>query len=365
MRNEDIVIIYGNDCSKSVNQLLKYIKIEDQIKDKNANIVIKPNLLIAQDPSLGATTHTEIVVKIIEYLQEKGFKNIKIVESSWIGASTKQALKYFGYPQISKKYQVPLIDVKDDDYETIIENGIKVEISKEIVNCDFLISVPVLKGHCQTKITCALKNMKGCISDKNKRMFHNLGLMKPIATLNKIRTADLVIVDSLNGDLDFEEGGNPIETNRIYACKDSVLCDAFGASLLGYSVDEVEYIKLARSYGVGNSDINKANIINLNNPDSIDALNKKPKGTVAYLAKYVEADKACSACYGNLIHAIKRLNDTNQLFDIKKVCIGQGFKNVENQTLIGVGSCTRKLGKSLKGCPPSANDMIKFLLDNS
>ena len=28
---------------------------------------------------------------------------------------------------------------------------------------DFLINDPVLKGHCQTKITCALKNMKGLI----------------------------------------------------------------------------------------------------------------------------------------------------------------------------------------------------------
>ena len=28
---------------------------------------------------------------------------------------------------------------------------------------DFLINVPVMKGHCQTKITCALKNMKGLI----------------------------------------------------------------------------------------------------------------------------------------------------------------------------------------------------------
>ena len=25
---------------------------------------------------------------------------------------------------------------------------------------DFMINVPVMKGHCQTKITCALKNMK-------------------------------------------------------------------------------------------------------------------------------------------------------------------------------------------------------------
>jgi uncharacterized protein (DUF362 family) len=81
-------------------------------------------------------------------------------------------------------------------------------------------------------MTCALKNMKGVLSDRSKRLFHTLGLNRPIAALNKVRVADLVIVDSLNGDLDFEEGGNPVETNRMFACRDSVLCDSFGASLV-------------------------------------------------------------------------------------------------------------------------------------
>jgi uncharacterized protein (DUF362 family) len=48
-------------------------------------------------------------------------------------------------------------------------------------------------------MTCALKNMKGCISDRSKRQFHLWGLHDPIAALNALRKADLVIVDSLNG----------------------------------------------------------------------------------------------------------------------------------------------------------------------
>ncbi len=87
--------------------------------------------------------------------------------------------------------------------------GITMDVSRTILDTDFLISLPVLKGHCQTAMTCALKNMKGCLSDRSKRLFHSLGLHRPIAALNAVRDADLVIVDSLNGDLDFEEGGKP------------------------------------------------------------------------------------------------------------------------------------------------------------
>ncbi len=360
MQKSDIVLIYGDKIKDNTKKLLNYLNLNSIIGEKDSIIVLKPNLVLPQDPSFGATTHNEIIVGIIEYLQYYGFLNIKIVESSWIGASTKESFKHNGYLEIRDKYDIELIDVKDDEYYLIDKNGIKVEISKEIMDCDYLINVPVLKGHCQTKMTCALKNMKGCISDKSKRAFHNLGLMKPIAVLNEIKSADLVIVDSINGDLDFEEGGNPVKTDRLIASFDSVLCDSFAASLLGYKIEEVEYLKIAESLNVGTTDFKNSKIIYLNKP-SINNSNKKPKGSVKELSKYIESKNACSACYGNLIHAINKLQNNNELLNIDKICIGQGFKSIKNDKLVGVGSCTKNLKQSLKGCPPSANDMIEFL----
>lgn len=358
MKNNDIVMIYGDEIFENTFKLLNAIELDKLINNKNSKVVLKPNLVLPQDPNLGATTHIEIIISIIEYLQNRGFFNIKIVESSWVGASTRECFKKYGYLEISKKYNIELVDVKQDSYILFDTNGFKVEMSKEIMDSDFLISLPVLKGHCQTKMTCALKNMKGCISDNTKRNFHRWGLMKPIATLNSIKSADLVIVDSLNGDLDFEEGGNPVKTDRIFAARDSVLCDSFASSLIGYEVDEVPYIYLAEELGVGKTE--GFNLINLNQPTSTYE-QKSAKGSVSYLAKFIDERSACSACYGNLIHAIKRLNESGDINNFDKVCIGQEFKKMNNKSLIGVGSCTKNLGKSLKGCPPSANEMIEFL----
>ena len=36
-------------------------------------------------------------------------------------------------------------------------------------------------------MTCALKNLKGCLPDREKRRFHALGLTKPIAALGAFR----------------------------------------------------------------------------------------------------------------------------------------------------------------------------------
>lgn len=360
MNKNDILTVYGSNPTKMTKALLEAIDFTSLIPDKNASIALKPNLVVAVQADSGATTHPEIVIAIIEHLQAQGYRNISIVESAWIGDSTKEGFRVNGYHQIRDRYAVPLIDVKDDQYVKKTVGKITMEVSKTILETDFLINLPVLKGHCQTAMTCALKNMKGCISDRSKRLFHTLGLHNPIAALNTVRSADLVIVDSLNGDLDFEEGGNPVETNRMFATTDSVLCDSYGASLLGFELKDIPYIGLAEDLGVGSSDLTKANIIQLNEPS--DEEPAKPSGRVSYLAKHTRPDSACSACYGNLIHALKRLDEVDRLGNVTvPICIGQGYKGVQDKDKVGVGICTKGLGKSLAGCPPKAIDMIAFL----
>lgn len=362
MKKNTIIVDYGKDPYKITQNILNHIDFESLISNKESQIALKPNLVVAKTPDSGATTHVEIIIALIEHLQKLGYHNIKIIESSWVGDSTKRSFKINGYYEISRKYNVALLDVKDDSYAKKTSNGITMQISNEILKTDFLINLPVLKGHCQTNMTCALKNMKGCLSDRSKRLFHSLGLFKPIAVLNSIKCADLVIVDSICGDLDFEEGGNPVQTDRIFAGRDSVLIDSYGASLLGFDINEVEYIPLAEQYGVGSTNLKQAEIEYLNKPLNTDR--PQPTGQVGRLAKYTKPNKACSACYGNLIHALKRINEMGKISQIKKICIGQGYRGITDINEIGVGNCAKLLGKSLPGCPPTATEMIDFLLKN-
>ena len=57
-------------------------------------------------------------------------------------------------------------------------------------------------------------------------------------------------MDNICGDLDFEEGGNPVVMNRVLGFLDPVLCDAYVCDCMGYSPDDVEYIRLAEALGV-------------------------------------------------------------------------------------------------------------------
>ncbi|NLU36953.1 MAG: DUF362 domain-containing protein [Clostridiales bacterium] len=359
MQNDNIYVIYGDNPKSMVLELLVKISAERMIPPY-AKIGIKPNLVVAKPSSSGATTSPELVEGIIEYLQSKGYKDICILEGSWIGDRTSRAFKVCGYEDISRRYKVPLIDLQRDSYITCKINGTALNICSSIQKIDFLINVPVLKGHCQTKITCALKNLKGCIPDSEKRRFHTMGLHKPIAYLNKAIKQNLVIVDGIMGDLNFEEGGNPVRMSRILAGTDPVLIDSYAANLLGYDADEIPYIKIAEQIGVGTSRWNKHNIVEFNK-DKDTEINAST-GHVRYLSKYIEDRDACSACYGSLIHALDRLRSKGQLGRVKtRLYIGQYYKNKAIDEGIGIGQCTKGCAQFVPGCPPSAKDIVAFL----
>ncbi len=85
-----LFIIKGKDIIKMTQDILEAMNPEIGT-DKSILIGIKPNLVCVSNASEGATTHPEIVEGIIQYLNGKGYKNIMIIESSWVGANTEDA----------------------------------------------------------------------------------------------------------------------------------------------------------------------------------------------------------------------------------------------------------------------------------
>ena len=358
MNKNDIIIIHGTDHKEMAKKVMDRADVASEIGDKNKKIALKPNLVVARESSSGATTHKELLAGVIEYLQEHGFKNITIMEGSWVGDNTQSAFTAAGYRQVSQRYNVPLVDLQRDTYSEYDAKGMKVCICDKAMEVDYMINMPVLKGHCQTVVTCALKNNKGVMPNKEKRRFHTMGLHKPIAHLNTVCRNDFILVDNICGDLDFEEGGNPVTMNRVLGFKDPVLCDSYVCDCMGYTVDDIPYIRMAADLGVGSTDTEHANFIYLNEAQSEGKFRMSHR--VQNLAKYADAKDACSACYGSLIYALDRLNDAGKLRGKKTpICIGQAYKGQTGE--IGIGQCTCGFNKFVKGCPPKAIDIVEFL----
>lgn len=173
MTNRQIILLHGTNYRRMAIELLRASGFAEEHPDRNIRIGIKPNLVVAASAENGATTHPELVAGVIDYLQEDG--SIQV-------------------------------DAK----------GMKLKVCAKLREIDFLINMPVVKGHCQTAMTCALKNLKGLLPNSEKRRFHTMGLHDPIGHLVTVMPEMLCLADNICGDLDFEEGGNPVVMDRIF-----------------------------------------------------------------------------------------------------------------------------------------------------
>lgn len=406
MKKNDLYMISGMEYKEMTKEILAQSDLWGEIekkaneKQKDADqmlVGIKPNLVSPTEASYGATTHPEIASGIIEYLQEQGCQQIVMLESSWVGDKTSESIEVCGYDRLVEKYHVPFWDMQvDESYEADC-GGMKLQICSSVKKLDFLINVPVLKGHCQTKITCALKNMKGLIPNKEKRHFHKLGLHKPIAHLNMGIHQDFIVVDNICGDLDFEDGGNPVVMNRILTALDPVLCDAFVCQMLYYKKEDIPYLVMAEELGVGSADLEHANLIQFRYEKGTKEEKIKEQGTkkaingkdinrkvkrggnihktackgwkdvdiprkrkVVELQDAVEEVESCSACYGYLIPALDMLKQEGLLEKLDcKIAVGQGYRGKSGK--LGVGNCTCRFEHFVKGCPPTEMEIYEHL----
>ena len=351
-----IFVSYGSDIVRNTFDTLVASDIGLYLSAGHC-VSIKPNLVVPCPARDGATTHPEVVEGIILFLRDFGVKNIKIIESSWVGDSTKRAFEYCGYEELSRKYGVPLIDLKGDSFAVYEYGGYDISICDEAMNTDFLINVPVLKAHCQTRLTCCMKNLKGCIPDSEKRRFHTLGIHRPVAALSALVKTGYNVIDGICGDLSFEEGGNPVDSKRIIAGRDPLMLDSYCAELIGYRPDEIEYISFGKEFGVGELFSKDTKLVELNS-QAKPAFDMRTDQVSDRYRRLIDEDAACSACYSSLIYALHRLGGKTRAGE--KISIGQGFVG-KSGSGPGVGNCTRGFAKCVPGCPPKATEIVRAL----
>ena len=257
--------------------------------------------------------------------------------------------KIAGYEYLAKEYGIKLVDLKNAPARTLKHSGIEMQIAEAALDADFLINVPVLKAHCQTKLTCCMKNLKGCIPEKEMRRFHTLGLHKPIAALTALLPVHYCVVDGICGDLSFEEGGSPVQANRIIAGRDSIMMDSYCAGIIGYRPEDIGYL---------------AGQVRTPKPEQVVELSparnsqQKSARLSERYSSSIDEDGACSVCYAALVYALHRSRSS------KKCCIGQGFVGKTgdaNIKMLGIGSCTAGFKEHVAGCPPRAVDIIEAL----
>ncbi len=216
-------------------------------KPKKANtVIIKPNLCYYWDASTGETTDKRVVSAIIDYVRE--FCNpdakIRIAEADATAMKTRYVFKMLRYTDLASEKNVELFNLCDDDFREIeiktSKGLLKIPLPESMFSSDLIINVPKLKVPRRIPLTCAMKNIFGCIHNPIKARYHPY-LHEVIAGVNYAIKPDLTIVDSI-----IALGKYPIKLGVIMAGTDSLAVDYTGARIIGYNNPrKIKYIKLA------------------------------------------------------------------------------------------------------------------------
>ncbi|MGA2268896.1 MAG: DUF362 domain-containing protein [Bryobacteraceae bacterium] len=141
-----------------------------------------------------------------------------------------------------------------------------------VLNCDFLITVPVMKVHMQCGITACLKNYvgtaprivyapKGIFSNGDLHRNHSLeGRIDSFITdLAAFHPPDYCVVDAIRGLQYSEHWANLpdqiVRSNMILAGEDPVATDALVATVMGYHPADIEFLHMASQRQMGSMEI--------------------------------------------------------------------------------------------------------------
>jgi len=167
-------------------------------------------------------------------------------------------------------------------------------VTNTICKCDFLITVPVMKIHLQSGITCCLKNYVGTAPREAYAVpgtFHNAqlhsghqveGRIDPfLVDLAAFHPPDYAVVDGLRG-LQYQEhncGANDqmVQSNLVLAGEDAVAVDSLVSYLLGFNPWDMEFLHMAARREMGVRELDKADVAGAE-PDLLRRRWAKPKG---------------------------------------------------------------------------------------
>jgi uncharacterized protein (DUF362 family) len=400
---------------KSVVAVARYEKAYESVRkavelshgldhlSSGAKVFIKPNIVFwtkaVNFPKWGVITTSRVIEDIIVLLKEKGIDDITIGEGSVTmdpkdRETPAHAFETLGYGELKKRYGIKYINVFERPFEKVdLGEGITLAFNKDIISSDFVVDIPVMKAHNQTVVSLGIKNLKGIIDIKSRKICHSADTEKDLNFMIA-RLADKMppMLTILDGIYTNERGpsfdGRIRRTNLIVASADVLSADLVGAKILGYDGAEVPHLLHAAKNRNRPCDLSDIETVG----EKIESVASKHEYDFQYsdtdsgslplpLAKmgmkglsYRKYDLSmCTYCSGvnGLILTAIRYAWKGEPWDGVEVLTGKSMKPTKGiKKTILLGKCIYQANKDnpdikemipVKGCPPSLKSIVAAL----
>ncbi len=219
---------------------------------KGTKIFVKVNL-ISSEYVPGQCTSPMVLDEVLKELTERGY-SVTFGDADLAAArQCNKAAKVWGHMKLAKKYGARFQNLSEDELIKVKLNG-KVfktlDIPKSVLEADSILNLPVMKTHCLTGLTCALKHFWGVVP-RVRHQYHLVvnDAIADITSFLRPKIAYTVADGTIAMEGNAPRTGIPKICNVILASADPVALDAVVSEYMGMPVPE--HLKVAAERGVG------------------------------------------------------------------------------------------------------------------
>jgi uncharacterized protein (DUF362 family) len=264
----DIVAVRNGEPDKMFRKGIEALGGMKAFIKPRQKVIIKPNASFDLAPEFAANTNPVLMGEIVRQALAAGAAEVNVFDhtlNSW-----RTAYKNSGIEEAVTRAGGKMLPANDQRFYVPKKNGRakalkETDVFKALLEADVFINVPILKNHGGTRMSCAIKNLMGCVWDR--RIMHRNDLHQSIAEQLLYMKPVLNVVDAYRILTANGPRGSGLKDAKVIKYQlistDIVAIDSLSTQIMEYKLDEVPYIKIAEGLGFGKSDTAKLNISRL------------------------------------------------------------------------------------------------------
>jgi uncharacterized protein (DUF362 family) len=259
-------IVRGSSRSETLKLALKSMGGIQSFIKKGDRVLLKVNAAFASPPMLCATTHPDMVTGITRLCFQAGAASVAVTDNPINDPAS--CFRLTGIEQAARAAGAAVLFPQKEFFKSfslaqaqLIRNW--PVLYEPLSQIDKIIGTAPVKDHHRSGASMIMKNWYGLLGGR-RNIFHQdiHTIIKELAMMVK---PTLVVLDGTTTMMHNGPTGGSLsdlkETHTMIVSTDQVAADAFGATLLDKTVDELAFIKKAESMHLGTADFKSLNPI--------------------------------------------------------------------------------------------------------
>lgn len=219
---------------------------------RGKNVLVKPNMLRAAQPDEAVITDPQLIKETVAFLLDRGahvsvgdnpvpnhtYSEMQIAEQSGFLEASYGRFKNIGQHSVKRNPDSTLLT--------------EIYVSRDVLECDILVSLPKFRTHDLTTMTLTIKNQYGTIPGGLKPYIHSLfprieDFSRVLLEVYALRPPNIIMVDCLHC---IDAKGKRFTPNTIIAGANGHAVDYVCTQIAGIDPDLVPTVRIARERGL-------------------------------------------------------------------------------------------------------------------